>query len=168
MNDQNPIFAYQQSSIQGASPVGQVVALYDTILRDFRRALAAIEAGNVETRVSETNHALTVIAHLENVLDHERGGEAAKHLKSFYQVTRGLIVQASVNSSRETLRKLIDLFSGLRHAWYQAELQSGANQPSPVNQPQPQHSSPRPPISTTQTSVPSDDSADTPRGNWSA
>jgi len=117
MNNQNPIFAYQQSTVHGASPVGQVVALYDTILRDFRRALAAIEAGNVETRVFETNHAITVIAHLQNVLDHERGGEAAKHLESFYKVTRGMIVEASVNSASETLRKLIDLYTSMRQAW---------------------------------------------------
>ena len=79
MKDSGAISAYQQSSVRGASAVGLIVALYDTILRDFRRALEAFDAGSVEARVSELNHALTVIAHLKNVLDHEKGGEAAAH-----------------------------------------------------------------------------------------
>ena len=62
--DNRPGTAYQHASAGGASPVGNIVALYDTILRDFRRALAALTVGDVETRVYELNHALTVIAHL--------------------------------------------------------------------------------------------------------
>jgi len=46
------------------------------------RALAALQDGNIETRVFELNHALLVIAHLQNVLNDEHGGEAAKHLNS--------------------------------------------------------------------------------------
>ena len=47
------------------------------LLRDFRRADAAINKGDVETRVSELNHALVVIAHLQSVLDFEHGADAA-------------------------------------------------------------------------------------------
>ena len=64
MNDYSAVSAYQQSTARGASPVGLVVSLYDTILRDFRRALAALDSNNVELRVFELNHALTVIAHV--------------------------------------------------------------------------------------------------------
>ena len=34
------------------------------------------------------NHALLIIAELESVLDHERGGEVSRHLDGFYKVTR--------------------------------------------------------------------------------
>jgi len=123
MTMNNAAFAYQQGSARSATPVGQVVALYDTILRDFRRAQEAIQAGNVETRVFELNHALTVIAHLQSVLDHERGGEAAKRFARFYDVTRGMILEVNVNGNRETLQKLANLYGSVRQAWQEIEKQ---------------------------------------------
>ncbi len=119
----DPMFSYHQASAHGASPVGQIVALYDTILRDFVRALAALQAGDVETRVFELNHALLVIAHLQNVLDFERGGDAAKQFDDSYSVTRGMIVQANFQATPESIEEFIDLYGGLRQAWYQAEQQ---------------------------------------------
>jgi flagellar protein FliS len=118
-----PALSYQLASARGASPIGQVVSLYDTILRDFVRALAALQAGEVESRVFELNHALLVIAHLQSVLNHERGGEAAKQFDRFYAVTRGMIVEANIQATPESLEELINLYGGLRQAWYQAAQQ---------------------------------------------
>jgi len=123
MMNNDPTLSYRQASARGASPVGQVVALYDTILRDFVRALAALEAGDVETRVCELNHALLVIAHLQNVLDFERGEDAAKQFHLLYSTTRAMIVQANIQAKPEPFEELINLYSGLRQAWYQADQQ---------------------------------------------
>jgi flagellar secretion chaperone FliS len=123
---------YQQVSARGASPVGLVVSLYDTILRDFRRALAALEAREVETRVFELNHALTVVAHLQSVLNHERGGEAARRFNGLYEVTRGMILEANLKPSRESLDKLIEMYRGLRQAWHRTEQQTVAPEAQPV------------------------------------
>jgi len=112
---------YNQSSAHGASPLGLVVALYDTILRDLSRAGDAIAHGDVEKRTFELNHALRVIAELENVLDFEHGGDAARKLKNFYVVTRGMILDASVKNSREALSQLWNIFATVRKAWNQAE-----------------------------------------------
>ncbi|HWZ97364.1 MAG TPA: flagellar export chaperone FliS [Candidatus Dormibacteraeota bacterium] len=121
MSNTGILSAYRQNSVQGASPVGLLLVLYDTVIRDFRRAMEAMDRGDVEMRVHELNHALTVIAHLKSVLDHQRGGEAASRFENFYEVSRGMILSVNVNSSRETLTKLIDMFSSMRQAWHQAE-----------------------------------------------
>ena len=135
MTNNSPASAYQQLAARGASPVGLVVSLYDTILRDFRRAQAALVAGNVEQRVFELNHALTVIAHLQSVLNHERGGEAAKTFDRFYEIARAMILDASVRCTPESLQKLIATFTSIRQAWQQIEPQSATAQPflSPSN-----------------------------------
>jgi flagellar protein FliS len=112
---------YTQGNAHGASPLGLIVALYDTILRDLSRAGEAIEKRDIEKRTFELNHALRVIAELENVLDFERGGEAAKRLKNFYLVTRGMILDASVKNSREATSQLWDIFATVRKAWREAE-----------------------------------------------
>jgi len=123
MSDYSPASAYQQSAARGASPVGLVVALYDTILRDLRRALAAQDAAQFETRVFELNHALTIIAHLRSVLDHQRGGQAASRLSRLYDVTQSMVLQANVSGSRTTLLKLTEMYGNVRQAWEQAERQ---------------------------------------------
>ena len=124
----DPTLSYRQASARGASPLGQIVALYDTILRDFGRALEALKARDVESRVFELSHALTVIGHLQCVLDHDRGGEAAKAFERFYNVTRGMIVRANVRATPESLEELISLYGALRQAWYQADRQLPVDQ----------------------------------------
>ena len=114
--------AYQQTAVQGASQIGLVIALYDTIIRDFRRAMEAMDRGNVETRVHELNHALTVIAHLKSVLDHRNGGEVATRFDHFYEVAQGMVLSVNVYASKETLANLIGMFGTTRAAWHQAEL----------------------------------------------
>jgi flagellar protein FliS len=160
MNNQ-PALSYQQASARGASPVGQVVSLYDTILRDFRRAQAAFDSGNVETRVFELNHALTVIAHLQNVLDHAQGGEAAKQFDQFYAVTRALVVELNFHPSRGSFEQLIDLYGSIRQAWHQVEQQL------PASERQPAAAKPAS-IPIPQSSSPADEAVEAPRGNWSA
>jgi len=114
-------FAYQQSSASSASAVGQVIALYDRILRDLRQGIQAIETGQVEKRVKALNHALTIIGELQGVLDFERGGAPARNLNSFYNVTRGMLTQAGATSSVGTLQELVSMFTRMRTAWAKAE-----------------------------------------------
>jgi flagellar protein FliS len=158
----DPSLSYQQASARGATPIGQVIALYDTILRDFVRALAALQGGDVESRVLELNHSLLVIAHLQSVLDHERGGEAAKYFDRFYSITRGMIVEANIRGTPESLEELINLFGGLREAWFQAE------QKLPVDQKQPPAiDRPGDPDATNATTLAGDD-IETSKLQWSA
>jgi flagellar secretion chaperone FliS len=114
---QNAAQSYQLETARSATPIGGVVALFETILRDFRRASAAISAGNVEARVAQLNHALTVIAELQGVLDFERGGVAAKRFLRFYQVTRGLIMEANLRSTQESIDELVSLYTPICSAW---------------------------------------------------
>jgi flagellar protein FliS len=132
MNQYQIAAQYRQSSTQGRHPVGMVVKLYDAIIEDFRRALMAARSGQVEPRTSALNHALLIIAELESVLDHERGGEVAKHLKGFYQVTRAMIVEENVRARPEGLERLIELFLPVRHAWQEAERELATNSNSHV------------------------------------
>jgi flagellar secretion chaperone FliS len=101
--------------------VGQVVALYDAILRDLHRAAAAMGDGQIEARVNASNHALMIVGELQGVLDYERGGEVAEHLNNFYNVTRVMITVGSITSSAKKIREVIAMFTRLRSAWSQVE-----------------------------------------------
>ena len=121
MNQRQIAAQYRESNAQGAHPVGLVVKLYDAIIEDFRRALEALREGQVERRVAALNHALLVIAELESVLDHDRGGEVALRLRGLYRVARTLIVDENLRGRPEGLERLITLFLPVRQAWQQAE-----------------------------------------------
>jgi flagellar secretion chaperone FliS len=129
-NTMESAIAYQQSSAFSASAVGQVVALYDRILRDLRQAIQALEAGQIERRISSLNHALTIIGELQGVLDFEHGADVARKLNSFYNVTRAMVMQAGVNSSAATMEELVSMFTRLRAAWAQVEKDVPAAEPT--------------------------------------
>jgi flagellar protein FliS len=155
MNILDTAFAYQQSTASAASSVGQVVALYDRILRDLRSAIAAIGAGQIENRVNSLNHALTIIGELQGVLDFQRGGEAARNLDSFYTITRGMVTEAGVTSSVDQLQELVSMFARIRAAWAHVERTVAPSEPtqrlrvSTLSQAQPsQNISPSPEHST--------------------
>jgi flagellar protein FliS len=130
MNILDTAFAYQQSTASAASSVGQVVALYDRILRDLRSAIAAIGAGQIENRVNSLNHALTIIGELQSVLDFQRGGEAARNLDSFYTITRGMVTEAGVTSSVDQLQELVSMFARIRAAWAHVERTVAPSEPT--------------------------------------
>lgn len=130
MNTTNSAFSYQQTTGLSASAVGQVVALYDRILRDLRQGILAIEAGQVEKRANALNHALTIIGELQGVLDFERGGEVARNLNSFYNVARTMLTKGAVDSSVETLQEVVAMFTRLRAAWAKVESTVAPAEPS--------------------------------------
>ncbi|HUN60843.1 MAG TPA: flagellar export chaperone FliS [Candidatus Sulfotelmatobacter sp.] len=134
MNAKDTALAYHHSAAIGASRVGQVVALYDTIVRDLHRAVQAVAAGDVEKRVAAVNHALLVISELQGVLDFERGGEPARNLENFYKVARGLILKGSLTCSQETFREAVSMITRVRAAW--AKIDGTVPDPQPVERTQ--------------------------------
>jgi flagellar protein FliS len=166
MRSKNAVATYHQVSAHGGSPVGMIVSLYDTILRDFRRAQAALDAGIVETRVFELNHAVDVIGHLEGVLDHKRGGEAARRLEGFYRITRGMILAANAEPSRASIDALIELYAPVRQAWQDVErkLQSDAPQAAVT----PADPSKTDEVARELVAAGASDSGDAPQKKWSA
>jgi len=112
---------YLQAAVAGASPVGLVILLYERLITDLTRALAAMEKGDTETRVAEINHAFLILGQLEGSLDSAQAPEAARTQALFYQVARSRILEAHLKSSREMLEGQIGLFNDVRAAWEQAD-----------------------------------------------
>jgi flagellar protein FliS len=117
----NPAHEYRKRAVESASPVGLVVLLYGGAVTNLMRAIAAIEAGNVEKRVLELNKALDIIAQLQGTLDFEKGGAVAAQLDKFYHVMRSQILEASIKNSKPLLEDLVKHMSSLKEAWQQVE-----------------------------------------------
>jgi len=110
---------YRAAAVQSATPVQLLCMLYDTLVRDFNRILAAIKAGNIEARSTEVKHALLVLEQLEAQLDKKNGGEAAANLARLYAVARAKVLEGHARVEAPLFQELIALFQDVRTAWEQ-------------------------------------------------
>jgi len=140
----NPAHAYRQLAIQGATPLGLVVMLYDGAIAAMRQAVAAIEAHDIPKKCIHLNRALAIIAQLEGTVDFERGGEVAQTLKNLYIYARAQALKANIENSPEILRSLIEKLTTVREAWYQADQQPSPPTPTPLGEESPRPPSPAP------------------------
>jgi flagellar protein FliS len=126
---------YLQAAVAGASPVGLVVLLYERLITDLTRAVAAMERGDIETRVAEISHAFLILGQLEGSLDFSQAPEAARTQALFYSVTRAKILEAQLKSSRSMLEEQIALFNDVRSAWEQFDSARSARVLPPASLP---------------------------------
>jgi len=116
---------YRRRSIEGSSPVGLIVLLYQGVTVDLRRAIAAIEHGrradDIEARTNALNRVLVLVGELRGALDFERGGEIARQFQRFFQLAERLVLQASFDHDARPLRELLQQFAAIRDAWQQVD-----------------------------------------------
>ena len=128
---------YQEHSLDGASPVDLVVALYDGIIRFLYAAISAVERGDVAGRRVAVKRALAILIHLQARLRMDIGGRPAQVLSEFYASMFALILQASVGNSTERFEEVIGFVRTIRDTWRQVAAEIPRETPQPVPAPTP-------------------------------
>lgn len=113
--------SYRRSAIEGASAIGLMIALFDTLAGDLRRAAVALHNNDIQKRCNELNHATLVLGQLESWLDLKDGGESALTLSRFYAYLRAKMIEASISKSAKILEAQIDMILHVRSAWQQLD-----------------------------------------------
>lgn len=131
----NTELTYRRTYASGASIIGSMIALFDTLVGDLRRAADAMKANDIETRCREINHALLVMAHLQDLLDMENGGQSALLLESFYERLRLRLSEASIQKSASILEDQIGHILQVRTAWQQLDSMPIAEAEQPQQEP---------------------------------
>ena len=127
--------AYRKTAVEGASGFGLLIALYDTLAGDLRRAADAQRKDDIDRRCKEINHALLVIAYLDDWIDREGGGELAQKLIVFYSTMRKKLIEAQAKQSPEMLEEQMNLVLSIRGTWQDLEGRASRvleNRPSPT------------------------------------
>jgi flagellar protein FliS len=109
--------SYRKSAIEGASSIGLIIVLFDTLAGDLRRAAAAIRKNDIEKRCRELDHASVVLGQLESWVDRDKGGDSAQALAQFYGYLRATMMEASATQSATLLESQIDTILQVRSAW---------------------------------------------------
>lgn len=125
--------AYRTTALEGADGVGLIIALYDTLAGDLRRAIEAMRAGDTEKRCKEINHAMLVLGYLEQFIDRQQSAEYVQSLTMFYGYLRAKMLEAQVKKSTEMLGGLVELVLSVRGTWQQFESRTSA--PAPAVEP---------------------------------
>ena len=110
---------YCTRTLEGASPVELVVALYDGMLRFLHLAAEGAEQGNVKARRAAVKRALDIIIHLQVQLRMDVGAAPAQALSEFYASVFAQILQASRFASRQRFERAIECVRNVREAWKQ-------------------------------------------------
>jgi len=128
------IAKYRTQQVMTASPAQLVYMLYDRTISSLKEAIAAIEAGDIETRWRANNRAIEIINHLWSTLDLKSGGEIARNLDRLYPFMTMRLVQVDLRNNPVPAREVIALLEPLRDAW--RELAQGPpGKPGPQSKP---------------------------------
>jgi flagellar secretion chaperone FliS len=113
------------------SGIGLLIALYDTLAGDIRRAAEAERSNDIERRCREVNHALLVIGHLEDCLERGSGGELAGQLRGLYDSLRRELVAAQMKRSALKLEEQMGRVLEIRATWQSVALRQAVESAGP-------------------------------------
>jgi flagellar protein FliS len=132
--------SYREHTLDGASAVDLVVALYDGMIRFLYAAIDAVERGDTDGRRVAVKRALDIIIHLQARLRMDIGGRPAESFAEFYASVFAEILKASQSASKAKFEHAIDCVRTVRDAWREVARGPEANPGAPglVAQPAPQ------------------------------
>jgi flagellar biosynthetic protein FliS len=111
---------YLRTAANGASGLALLVALYDTLAGDIRRAAGAQRENNLEQRAKEVKHALLVVSMLENWIEADSGDLARSLIRFYARLRRGLI-EAQGKQAAGQMEQLMAEVLGIREIWQQMQ-----------------------------------------------
>lgn len=123
-------FAYRKTAVAAVgNGLSLLIALYDTLAGDLRRAAEAERHGHIDRRCREINHALLVIGYLEDWVHRGSGGELADQLMAMYGSLRRALILAQVKRSPEILEEQMTLVLKVRALWQAMETHAAHSGP---------------------------------------
>ena len=109
--------AYQQNSIDTASPARLIVMLYDGVVTALDKTAAALTAPvDIELAHGELTRCQDIVIELMQALNHD-AGEMAVRLATLYEYCHHQLVQANASKDFARAQPVRDIFADLRGAW---------------------------------------------------
>jgi len=110
---------YMTDSVETMSPGRLIVAVYDRLMLDLERAVAAIEARNVNGAHDALVHAQDIVFELRHSLDTSKWA-AGNQLAAIYDFVLEGLIAANVRKDANVVRSCATIVEPLRDAWREA------------------------------------------------
>jgi flagellar protein FliS len=108
---------YQQKSLDGATGIELLIALYDGAMRFLYRAIQCVEEDDVRGRRIAVKKATDIFMYLQARLRPELGPRPAAALSDFYAAMFTMALEASHAASKEQFLEVISCVRNVREAW---------------------------------------------------
>jgi flagellar secretion chaperone FliS len=106
------------------SPLAGIVMLYDGVIRELSRTIAAIEQKRLDAAFSHVELATTILRGLCHNLDFERGGPFAERMRDTYvRLIMSTLHSLGKPDAIVRFNKLIGAVAKLRDAWADVRIQ---------------------------------------------
>lgn len=115
MNDN--VSKYLNQQVMTASPAKLVSMLYDKAIVSLKEAIAAIAAGEIETRWKANKRAVEIIGHMWSTLDREKGGEIAANLDDLFSYMLRRLPEVDFKNDPAPAHEVIELLEPLAQSW---------------------------------------------------
>ena len=110
---------YLQNMIETASPITQIIMLYDKAIECVEKAIELYDfREDLEKRkefVENIDKVYDIVSALKSFLDLEKGQEIAKNLNQIYTIILSTLVR--VDKTKDELIKIAEILRDLRDAW---------------------------------------------------
>lgn len=111
---------YKENQIQTTDPGTVLLLLYQGAINFLRRAMDALEVGDVAEKGKWLLKVRAIISEFHASLDMEVGGELAKNLEALYVFMLDQITSANLNNDPKPLEGVISLLTTLKEGWEKA------------------------------------------------
>lgn len=108
---------------EGATYIGLLLVVYDTLAEDLRRAGQAVERADIPARCDATNHAFLLLGHLESWTASLDDPTLQASLLQFYGYLRSQAMLQQTASHPDGFFDLARLVGETRAAWQKRESQ---------------------------------------------
>lgn len=94
-----------------------VILMYDGAIGALNKALAAIEAGDLQARCDAVNMTMDILTQLCLALDFEQGGAVAGNLGDLYLSMITRLVRTNMLNDPQPAREVLQMLEPLYNAW---------------------------------------------------
>jgi flagellar protein FliS len=115
--------AYMDNSVTTASPARLLVMLFDRLVLDVQRGLAALESGDRQQAHNNLLHAQDIVMELRSSLKVE-GWQGAPGLASIYDWLHTQLIKANMAKSVTITENCLQLVVDLADTWREAAVAS--------------------------------------------
>lgn len=111
---------YKAASVQSASREKILLMLYEGAIKFTKRAMLAIDKGDIAERGTNIGRAYDIVLELANTLDHKVGGELSAQLEQLYMFITDQFTQANITGDKQYLENALKILNTLHEGWVQA------------------------------------------------
>lgn len=112
--------AYRQNNAlnaEYADPHQLIGMLFDGAMERLSRAIGHIERGETAAKGECLSRAVSIIAALQDSLDHDVGSDFSQRLEALYDYMTRRLTEANLHNDTAIIREVQELIKPVREAW---------------------------------------------------